>query len=175
MLPDLSDLTVEQTITTEKTNEKVTQLLNYVATHQNAMVQYYAGGMQLHADSDVSYLLVTEGQSRVGGYHYSSSSSANRTKPPNTIPGMNGVILVVCNIMQNVMALAAEAKMGVLLINGQEVAVLEQILEEMGWPQQPTPMKTDNSTAYGIVNSSIRQRQSQAMDMHFYWVKNRVQ
>ena len=34
-----------------------------------------------------------------------------------------------------------------------------------------TPIKTDNSTAAGIVNASIRQKKSKAMDMRFYWVK----
>ena len=175
MLPALSDLAVEQTIATEKTNEKVHQLLNYAATHQNAVVRYHASDMQLHADSDASYLSVTKSRSRVGGYHYLSSKSANKTKQPTTVPRLNGAILVVCNIMRNVMASAAEAEMGALFINGQEAVVLKQILEEMGWPQQPTPIKTDNSTAYGIANSSIRQRRSRAMDMRLYWVKDIVQ
>ena len=77
--------------------------------------------------------------------------------------------------MRNVMASAAEAEMGGLFINGQEVVVLQQILEELGWPQQPTPIQTDNSTADGIANSTIQQRRSRAMDMRFYWVRDRVQ
>eukprot|EP00957_Ditylum_brightwellii_P107445 8197854-Ditylum_brightwellii.AAC.1 len=45
----------------------------------------------------------------------------------------------------------------------------------MGHPQPPTPIMTDNSTASGIVNSSIKQHWSRAIDMRFYWVKDRVQ
>ena len=37
-----------------------------------------------------------------------------------------------------------------------------------------TPIKTYDSTAAGIVNSSIRQKKSKAMDMRFYWIKDRV-
>ena len=44
----------------------------------------------------------------------------------------------------------------------------------MGHPQPPTPVATDNSTALGIVTSSIKQRRSKAMDMRFHWVQDRV-
>jgi hypothetical protein len=72
------------------------------------------------------------------------------------------------------MASASEAKVGALFVNGQTAEVLCTTLQEMGHPQPPTPMQTDNSTAFGIVNSSIRQRRSRAMDMRFYWVWDRV-
>ena len=65
--------------------------------------------------------------------------------------------------------------MGALFVNGQEVMILRTILEEMGHPQPPTPIRTDNSTAAGITNNTIRQRRSRSMDMRFYWVRDRVQ
>ena len=77
--------------------------------------------------------------------------------------------------MKNVMASAAEAEMGGLFVNGQEAVILRTTLGELGHPQPPTPIKTDNSTAAGIVNKSIRQRRSRSMDMRFYWVRDRVQ
>ena len=48
-------------------------------------------------------------------------------------------------------------------------------LAELGHPQPPTPIRTDNSTANGIVNSTIRQNRSKAIDMCFYWLRDRVQ
>ena len=72
------------------------------------------------------------------------------------------------------MASAAEAELGALFYNGQAAEPIRTCLEEMGYPQPSTPIKTDNSTAAGIVNSSIRQKKSKAMDMRFYWIKDRV-
>ena len=72
------------------------------------------------------------------------------------------------------MASTAEAELGALFYNGQVAKPIRTCLEEMGYPQPSTPIKTDNSTAAGIVNLSILQKKSKAMDMRFYWVKDRV-
>jgi hypothetical protein len=49
-------------------------------------------------------------------------------------------------------------------------------LEEMGHPQPPTSLQTENTTATstGYSNYKIKQIHAHAMDMHFYWVKDRV-
>ena len=53
--------------------------------------------------------------------------------------------------------------------------MLRQTLEEMGHPQPgPTPIQTDNSTAEGIANDTVKARRSKAMDMRFYWIRDRV-
>ena len=45
----------------------------------------------------------------------------------------------------------------------------------MGHPQdQPTPVVTDNSTADGFANDTTKIKRSKAMDMRFYWIKDRV-
>jgi hypothetical protein len=72
------------------------------------------------------------------------------------------------------MASAAKAKVGGLFVNGQDALPIRTALEEFGHPQPPTPMKTDNSTASGIDNNTLKQRKSRAMDMRFYWICNRV-
>ena len=35
-------------------------------------------------------------------------------------------------------------------------------------------MGTDNSTADGIMNVTVKQRRSKAIDMRFYWLRDRV-
>jgi len=45
----------------------------------------------------------------------------------------------------------------------------------MGHPQPATPIKTNNSTASGISNNTMKQQRSCAMDMRFYWIHDRVQ
>ena len=47
------------------------------------------------------------------------------------------------------------------------------VLEEMGHPQPATRIQTDNSTADGVVNSTIQPKRMKAMDMRFYWLRDR--
>ena len=72
------------------------------------------------------------------------------------------------------MASAAETELGSLFHNCQDALPLRQALIEMGHPQPPTPIATDNSTALGIVTASIRQRRSKSTDMRFHWVRDRI-
>ena len=71
------------------------------------------------------------------------------------------------------MASAAEAKFGTLFLNCQEAVPIRITLEEMGHSQPPTPVQVDNSTALGIATITIKQRKSKAMDMRFYWIRDR--
>jgi hypothetical protein len=45
----------------------------------------------------------------------------------------------------------------------------------MGHNQDATDLTTDNTTADGIINNTFQQKISKAMDMRFYWVKDRVE
>ena len=47
------------------------------------------------------------------------------------------------------------------------------MLEEIGHPQpEPTPLKTDNSTALGFCNNTIKRRKSKAWDMRYNWLRD---
>jgi hypothetical protein len=72
------------------------------------------------------------------------------------------------------MSSATEAEFAGLYHNARDGATLCTTLVEMGHPQPPTPIQTDNSCAAGITNGTVRQRKSKAMDMRFYWVQDRV-
>ena len=80
---------------------------------------------------------------------------------------------MVAAILKHMMASAAEAELGGLFINAKEGEVLRTSLEEMGHPEEPTPMQTDNSAASCIINKTVKQRRYKAIDMHFYWVRDR--
>jgi hypothetical protein len=86
----------------------------------------------------------------------------------------NGAILIVSKVLKHVMSSAAEAEIGAVFINAKEGAVLRTTLEELGHKQTPTPMETDNTTATGYSNGTIKQKLTKAMDMRFYWIKDRV-
>jgi hypothetical protein len=86
----------------------------------------------------------------------------------------NGAILIISKVLKHVMSSAAEAEIGAVFINAKEGAVLRATLEEVGHKQPPTPMETDNTTATGYNNGTIKQKRTKAMDMHFYWIKDQV-
>ena len=44
----------------------------------------------------------------------------------------------------------------------------------MGHPQGHTPIQTDNSTANGIPNNTIKQQRSRAIDIRYHWVNDLV-
>jgi hypothetical protein len=56
------------------------------------------------------------------------------------------------------MSSAVEAEIGAFFINAKEGAVLRTTLEELGHKQPPTPMETDNTTATGYSNGTIKQK-----------------
>jgi hypothetical protein len=177
MLAAIGSIATQQASATQSTLRAVTQLLDYAASHPDAVIRFKASGMILHVESDASYLSETKARSRVAGYHYLSDAPRDPTKPPAPDalpPPLNGAINVPCKILREVLSSAAEAELGGLFHNGKE-AVPERItLEELGHPQPATPMVTDNSTATGIANDSMKQKRSKAMDMRFYWIRDRV-
>jgi hypothetical protein len=70
-------------------------------------------------------------------------------------------------------ASAAESEVGACFHNAQSGAPLRVTLTELGHTQPPTPLRTDISTAYGIVNETIKKKQSKAMDMRYHWFTGR--
>jgi hypothetical protein len=52
----------------------------------------------------------------------------------------------------------AEAEVAGLFVNAKEGEILHTTLDEMGYPQEPTPIQTDNSTASGNANDTINQQ-----------------
>jgi hypothetical protein len=166
MLVALGSLAAAQEQGTQQTAKASTKLLNYAATHPDATVRFKASAMILHIHSDASYLSEPKARSRVGGYFYLGNGTHN--------PPINGAIHVVSQIMTNVMASAAEAEVGGLFINGQTACPIRSALEFLGHPQPATIIITDNECAKGIANDTVKQKRSKAIDMRFYWIRDRV-
>jgi hypothetical protein len=174
MFVALGALAAAQSQGTEATAKALAHLLDYAFTHPDAAIWYSASGMVLYIHSDASYLSERKSRSRVGGHFFLSNTPTDPTAPPsNTVPN-NGAIHTVSNILKNVMSSATEAEFAGLFHNARDGAMLRTTLVEMGHPQPATPIQTDNSTASGITNGTVRQRKSKAMDMRFYWVQDRV-
>ena len=73
------------------------------------------------------------------------------------------------------MASAAEAEYVTIFVNAQTEVSIRTTLSEMGQKQGPAALQVDNSTAIGIVTKYSRQKKSNAMDMRFYCINNRVE
>jgi hypothetical protein len=90
--------------------------------------------MILTIDSDAAYQVAAKSRSRASGYHYLGNA-----------------------VMQS----AAEAECGGLYMNAKEAVPMGIILEELNHPQPATPIRTDNSTADGIMNKAVKEKQSE--------------
>ena len=166
LLTALSELSSAQATATEATKRACHQFLDYCATHPTSTIRYHASDMVLKLHSDSSYLNAIGACSRQGRHFFLGNKSG-----PDIL---NGAILHVAAIMKMVLSSAAEAEFGALFHNTKEATPLRTTLEELGHPQPPTPVLVDNSTAVGLANDTVTQRRSRAIDMHFYWIWDRV-
>ena len=116
--------------------------------------------MVLAAHSDASYLSETKVCSCAGG-HFFLSKNAH-------YPANNGAALTIVQIIKSVMSSAAKAELSALYINACEAIPQCHLLIEMGHPQPPSPIQTNNSTALGVVTNTIKPKQTKAMDMRFH-------
>ena len=64
---------------------------------------------------------------------------------------------------------AAEAEMTALFLAAKEMVPLQNILQEMGWKQPPSPLQSDNSTAVGMTNSTLIPHMSKNLDLRLDW------
>ena len=134
----------------------VQQLLDYLASNPKAIIRYHISGMILFIHSDASYILVTKSRSRASGVFPLSDPKPYAITFSDYKPILNGFIFIICKILRNIMASAAEAEYGVLFLNGQAAVPVRTTLIEMHHPQPLTLIQVDNSTAVGIANKSIK-------------------
>jgi hypothetical protein len=166
VLMPLNDIDTEQTKATEKKQAATNQLLDYLATHPDATIRYHASDMILHIHSDASYLSVSHARSHLGGLLFCGE------KPPKE-DNVNASIINVASFIKHVVASAAE-EVEACFQNAQSRAPLRVTLTEVGQTQLATPLRTDNSTAFGILNETIKQKRSTEMDMIYHWLTDRV-
>jgi hypothetical protein len=158
------------TTTTTATLKAVPHILYYFSTHPEYTIRYFASDMQLKIHSDASYLSEPKAKSRIGGYFYVGNNIISRMKTLS-----NGPLLYRTTVLKHVVSSVAEAEFGVLFVKAKEGSVTRTSLAEMGHNQDTTELKTDNTTADGIINNTVQQKRSKAIDMRVYWVKDRAE
>ena len=165
MLTPISALSAQQAKPTQATMRRVQHFLDYAATKEPAVTTYRASDMILGIHSDAGYLNEEGARSRAGGHHFLSENVAS--------PSNNGAIYNEASIIKAVMSSAAEAEISALYTNARKGVEERNILREMGHPQPPTPVQTDNSTAESIINLRVQPKRTKAMDMRFHWLRDR--
>lgn len=170
ILTALNEIATQQAAPTLETNKKVKMLMDYLATYPNAKLRFYAGSMILCVESDAAYLVLPNARSRVAGHFYLEAPST----PSKAYSGRsNAPILTECYTLRNVVSSAAEAECAGIFHNCIVATGIRNTLKEMGHPQPPTPIITDNTTAHGFVHSAMRAKRSKSWDMKYNWLRDR--
>jgi hypothetical protein len=170
LLVPLSALASQVSTSTTTTIKAVSHLLDYCITNLESTIRYSASDMQLKIHSDALYLSEPKAKSRIGGYFYLGNKTNSRMKPLS-----NGPLLCHITVLKHVVSSVAEAEFVARFVNSREVTVTRTTLAEMGHNQDAIELKTDTTTADGIINNTVQQKRSKAMDMRLYWVKDRVE
>ena len=161
----INDIGATKTKGTTTTERAVQHFLDYAHCNADAEIIFRASEMILQTDSDAAYLIAPRARSRVGDYHYLGSKD-------NTL--FNNAFYVLAAIIKNVMSSAMESEVAALYENAKKVIEFRHVLEDMGHPQPHTIIRTDNKTACGILNGTMKQKRSKAIDMRFWWLKDKV-
>jgi hypothetical protein len=164
MLCAVNKIASRQSEPTEDLVKDVDRFLQYAATWPNAEIVYHKSAMRLFVHSDASYCSELGSRSRCGGFSWLGTD----------LHGHNGGIGSLSKIMPNVFSSAAEAEYGGFFINGQQACIYQNILRDLGYPQQKTPMVGDNSTATSASHKTIRIRRLQSVAMRYHWIQDRV-
>ena len=168
MLPGLNEISCTQAKPTKHTEDECQQIMDYAATYPSVYVRFHASDMVLSIDSDAAYLVMPQAKSRIAGY-FQLNDHPSRIKHPD----INGAILIECKALRHVVSSAAEAETAGIFHNAQRAIPIRYILEQLGHPQPPTPIKTDNSTATGFIHNNIHQKKSKSWDMRYHWLRDR--
>ena len=107
------------------------KLLNYLDSNPNTIIKYRDSGMQLAINYDTSYLSVSQARSRASGVHFLSEGPPSPQIPEVFVPTVNGIILVVCKIMHNIMASAAESEYVTIFIYAQIAVCIRTTMNEI--------------------------------------------
>jgi hypothetical protein len=147
----LSTIKMSQANPTKNTMTRCVQLLDYLRTHADANIKFYASDMIMNIHLDTSYLSESKAHSRACNHFFMG------WKPVDGQPiKLNGAFYTNSVILKFIVASAAEAELGTLFHNCQDGIIFRQTLFDMEHPQPKTPIHCNNAMAVGIGNNTIK-------------------
>ena len=158
MLPALNKLAEQHSNPTKNNEAAITQFLDYIGTNPPAIIKYKSIDMIIHIDSDASYSSEPRAHICTGGHYYLISLPTDPEKSTNLPPPENCLIHMECIILKHVVASTEEVEVRGLFNNGKTSLPLHITLQELGFPQPPTLIKTYNYTTKGIITATVRQK-----------------
>jgi hypothetical protein len=170
LLVPLITLSSQLSMATSANMDAISHIIDYCSTHPESSIRYFASDMQLKIHSDASYLSDPKAKSRIGGYFYLRKKTDSSATPLTNAP-----LLCHTTVLKHVVSSVAEAEFGAVFVNAKEGTSTRTTIYEMGHKQDATELKTDNSSTDEIINNTVQQKRSKAMDAIFYWVKDRVE
>ena len=173
ILVAVNDIGSQQAKPTEKTLSLTTWLLDYMATHPNPSITYKKSDMQYWISSDSSYLSASKARSRVGGHHFLGNIPRFDLPLVNQRTFINAPFYVEASILKSVVGAASEAEVAAAYVNARHGITHRITLLELDHPQHQTPLEIDNTTAYGILTNTLIPKRSKAIDMRFFWLRDR--
>ena len=69
---------------------------------------------------------------------------------------------------KNFHVISRQTELGPILIKAKELVPIHQTMIDMGWPQLPIPIQTDNYSAAGVANKSIIARKTNSMELRLH-------
>ncbi len=161
LLATLSSIAARQTNDTTAVVEACQQLLDYIATHPNAGIQYKACDMILAVHTDASYLSELAGKICSSTHIYLMNHDDKEFN--------NGAILTLPSIIKHVMSSAYKTKLAALYYGCKHTVPICTTLKEMGHPQtKQTMVTTNNITAQGLTMGTMAPKASKSMDQCFH-------
>ena len=114
ILVGLGAVSAEQSVATVNTTARVDHLMNYLSSHPNVTIHYHASRMVIFILSDDSYLSVEKSQSRASGVYVLSDPKPDTITFTEYTRLLGSFVHILCKLLRNIMALAAEVKNGAL-------------------------------------------------------------
>ena len=165
MLPAVTAVASAQANPTQHVLDQAQRLLVYAATYPNNRIVYKKSDMTLRVQSDASHLSRSHSRSVAGGLAYLVDADSPHNK-------INGSITSFSNIIDVVVASAAEVEYAASFSASQLAAGLRTILTALGHSQPPTTLLCDNACAVGLGNDIVKMRRSKSIDMRYHWIKD---
>lgn len=163
--PAVTALASEQSKPTQNTRASADRLLAYFQKYPNNELILKACKMRLHQQADGSYLSRSGSRSIAGGISYLSNDDPTE---------INGAIHVMSSVIPTVMSSIGETEYAACFLTGQHGAGFRQVLDDLGYPQPPTYILTDNKCAEGIANNTIKPKRTKSLEMQYHWLRDRV-
>ena len=138
----ISAITPQSANPTKETMRQTQQLLDYIATQEDAIITYSNSDMTLAVHIDESYLIKAKARIQAG-YHLFLSNK-------EIIPQKNSVVINIAHIIKHVITSATKAELAALYIMERKSVYIRIILVEMGYYQPPTQFQTDNAMADAV-------------------------